>query len=178
MHEIEDRLQAPVSANLVALAKMFVGIVEAFIGGLLVFPVLAIFMGANLNFTLNPGRIIMLIPILITFASAALGLLVGMIVKLMQIAAIFLGFLMPMVFSGAIFFSWKGLSAIPIVQKFVLINPLVYANYNRTICKKDKRLCNKEVGLCILRPHFFISNRGHSRSAGVEDILLLCSKIF
>lgn len=130
MHEIEDRLQAPVSANFVTFAKMFVGIIEAFIGGLLVLPVSAIFMGANLNFTLTPERILMLIPILvlIAFASATLGLLVGTIVKPMQIAAMFPGFLMPMVFSGAIFFSWKGLSTVPLFQKLVLINPLVYAN--------------------------------------------------
>lgn len=32
-HEIEDRLQAPVPVNLIALAKMAVGIIEAFMGG-------------------------------------------------------------------------------------------------------------------------------------------------
>ncbi len=130
MHEIEDRLQAPVSANLVAFAKMFVGIIEAFIGGLLVLPVSAIFMGRNVDFTITPERVLMLIPILILIAlvSATLGLLVGTIVKPMQVAAMFPGFLMPLVFSGAIFFNWKGLANVPIFQKLVLINPMVYAN--------------------------------------------------
>ncbi len=130
MHEIEDRLQAPVSANFVAFAKMCVGIIEAFIGGLLVLPISAIFMGSRVHFTITPGRVLMLIPILIliAFASATLGLLVGTIVKPMQIAAMFPGFLMPMVFSGAIFFSWKALAPVPIFQKLVLINPMVYAN--------------------------------------------------
>ncbi len=130
MHEIEDRLQAPVSANLVAFAKMFVGIIEAFIGGLLVLPVSAIFMGRNVDFTINVQSVLALIPILILIAlvSATLGLLVGTIVKPMQVAAMFPGFLMPLVFSGAIFFNWKGLANVPIFQKLVLINPMVYAN--------------------------------------------------
>lgn len=87
-HEIEDRLQAPVPVNLIALAKMAVGIIEAFIG----------------------------------------GLLVGTIVKPMEIAAMFPGFLMPLVFTGAIFFSWGALSSVPVFQVLVLLNPLVYAN--------------------------------------------------
>ncbi len=130
MHEIEDRLQAPVSANLVALAKMFVGIIEAFIGGLLVLPISAIFMGSNVHLTVTLDRILLLIPILllISLVSATLGLLVGTIVKPMQVAAMFPGFLMPLVFTGAIFFNWKGLANVPIFQKLVLINPMVYAN--------------------------------------------------
>jgi ABC-2 type transport system permease protein len=53
---------------------------------------------------------------------------VGTIIKPNQIAAMFPGFLMPVVFLGAIFFSWQSLSAIPVLQVIVLANPLVYAN--------------------------------------------------
>jgi ABC-2 type transport system permease protein len=130
MHEIEDRLQAPVSANFVALAKMTVGIIESFIGGLLVLPISAIFMGADVHFTLTPGGLLALIPLLLLIAlvSATLGLLVGTIVKPNQIAAMFPGFLMPLIFSGAIFFSWKSLTSVPVFQWLSLVNPLVYAN--------------------------------------------------
>lgn len=130
MHQIEDRLQAPVSVNLVAYAKMLVGIIEAFIGGLIVLPISLIFMGTRIHLSLSASRIplLLLVLILIALASAALGLLVGTIVKPMQIAAMFPGFLMPVVFTGAIFFSWKSLAAVPIFQKIILINPLVYAN--------------------------------------------------
>jgi len=130
MHEIEDRLEAPVNADLVAFAKMAVGIIEAFIGGLLVLPISLIFMGSQAEFALSPERMLLLLPVLvlIALASATLGLLVGTIVKPMQIAAMFPGFLMPVVFTGAIFFSWKALSPTPIFQILVLVNPLVYAN--------------------------------------------------
>lgn len=130
LREIEDRLMAPVSVNMVALAKMVVGIIESFIGGLIVLPVSLIFMSDALDIVVTLEQSLMLIPvlILISVASACLGLLVGTVIKPMQIAAMFPGFLMPMVFLGAIFFSWGDLSTTPIIQKIVLINPLVYAN--------------------------------------------------
>ena len=43
--EIEDRLQAPVKTSVVALAKMTVGFIESFIGGLIVLPISLIFYG-------------------------------------------------------------------------------------------------------------------------------------
>ena len=66
--------------------------------------------------------------LLASFASATLGLLVGTIVKPMQIAAMFPGFLMPLVFTGAIFFTWDALSVLLPVKYLVLISPLVYVN--------------------------------------------------
>ncbi|MEN3004626.1 ABC transporter permease [Dehalobacterium formicoaceticum] len=130
LREIEDRLLAPVSINIIALAKMLVGIIESFIGGLIVLPISLVFMGSSLDISVTPEGILILIPvlILISIASATLGLLVGTIIKPMQIAAMFPGFLMPVVFLGAIFFSWSSLAATPVIQKIVLINPLVYAN--------------------------------------------------
>ncbi|MCH4084651.1 MAG: ABC transporter permease [Olsenella sp.] len=130
MHEIEDRLQAPVSSTVVGLAKMLVGIIESFVGGLIVLPISLIFMGSRIDVTMGAGGILplALVLVLISLASAALGLLVGTIVKPNQIAAMFPGFLMPVVFLGAIFFSWQSLSAIPVLQAIVLVNPLVYAN--------------------------------------------------
>lgn len=130
LHEIEDRLLAPVSARLVAFAKMLVGIIESFIGGLIVLPISLIFMGPKIDVTMGAGDIplLLLVLVLISLASATLGLLVGTIIKPTQIAAMFPGFLMPIVFLGAIFFSWQSLSAIPVLQAIVLMNPLVYAN--------------------------------------------------
>lgn len=44
LREIEDRLLVSVSTRTVAYAKMFVGILESFIGGLIVLPISLIFM--------------------------------------------------------------------------------------------------------------------------------------
>lgn len=128
--EIEDRLMAPVNIRVVALAKMFVGIIESWIGGLIVLPLSLIFMGSSLDliFSIQDIPILILILLLSGISSATLGLLVGTIIKPSQIAAMFPGFLMPMVFLGAIFFSWNALSVTPIIKILVLANPLVYVN--------------------------------------------------
>lgn len=128
--EIEDRIQAPINVRVVAYAKMFVGILESWIGGLIVLPISLLFMASSLQLKIDIQSILLLIPILILVAvcSATLGLLVGTIIKPSQIAAMFPGFLMPLVFTGAIFFSWNSLKAVPIIQKLVLINPLLYVN--------------------------------------------------
>jgi len=95
-----------------------------------VLPISLIFMGSRIDVTMGAGGILplALVLVLISVASATLGLLVGTIIKPNQIAAMFPGFLMPIVFLGAIFFSWQSLSAIPVLQAIVLVNPLVYAN--------------------------------------------------
>jgi ABC-2 type transport system permease protein len=128
--EIEDRLQAPVDIKITAWSKMVVGIFESWIGALLVLPISLIFMGSYLNLSMSGSDMLLLVVILIlsSFASAALGLLVGTIVKPMQIAAMFPGFLMPIIFTGAVFFSWQSLSPLPIVKALYLLNPLVYIN--------------------------------------------------
>lgn len=128
--EIEDRLQAPVSINVTAWSKMVVGMIESWIGALIVLPISLIFMGSYLKFDVSFEKMMLLILILLlsSVTSATLGLLVGTIVKPMQIAAMFPGFLMPVIFTGAIFFTWDSLSALPIYQYLVLLNPLVYIN--------------------------------------------------
>ena len=130
LREIEDRLLAPVPVGVIAISKMAVGMIESFIGGLLVLPISLILMGSSLDICITAEKIGMLIPVLalISVASASLGLLVGTVIKPMQIAAMFPGFLMPVVFLGAIFFSWSDLGAVPLIQKLVLVNPLIYVN--------------------------------------------------
>ena len=130
LREIEDRLLAPVSSRTVAYAKMLVGILESFIGGAIVLPISLIFMGSRISITMSASMIPLLILVLILTAitSAALGLLVGTIVKPTQVAAMFPGFLMPVVFLGSIFYTWKQLSPIPVMQVITLADPLTVIN--------------------------------------------------
>lgn len=130
LREIEDRLLAPVSTRTVAYAKMFVGILESFVGGLIVLPISLIFMGSRISIRMSAGSIPLLILVLIltAMASAALGLLVGTVVKPNQIAAMFPGFLMPVVFLGSIFYTWNQLSPLPVIQIITLIDPLTWIN--------------------------------------------------
>lgn len=122
LREIEDRLLASVSTRTVAYAKMFVGILESFIGGLIVLPISLIFMGSNITIqmTLSSLPLLILVLVLTAMASAALELLVGTIVKPSQIAAMFPGFLMPVVFPGSIFYTWNQLAPLPVMQGITL----------------------------------------------------------
>lgn len=122
LREIEDRLLASVSTRTVSYAKMFVGILESFIGGLIVLPISLIFMGSKITIqmTLSSLPLLILVLVLTAMASAALGLLVGTIVKPSQIAAMFPGFLMPVVFLGSIFYTWNQLTPLPVMQGITL----------------------------------------------------------
>ncbi|PCS08911.1 ABC-2 type transporter [Lactococcus piscium] len=128
--EIEDRLQAPIKTSYIAISKMIVGIIQSWIGALIVLPISLLFMRHYIVVSMTSGQIIgfFCVIFLASFTSAALGLLVGTIVKPNQIAAMFPGFLMPIVFTGAIFFTWDSLAKTPLIQKLVLINPLLYIN--------------------------------------------------
>lgn len=128
--EIEDRLQAPINIKYIAISKMIVGMIESWIGALIVLPISLVFMGQFINISLSVGDIAAILGILAlaSVASASLGLLVGTIVKPNQIAAMFPGFLMPLVFSGAVFFTWESLSTLPLVKGLFLLNPLLYVN--------------------------------------------------
>lgn len=72
--------------------------------------------------------VLILILLLTAAESAALGLLVGTIIKPSQIAAMFPGFLMPVVFLGAIFYTWKQLAPLPVMQVITLLDPLTWIN--------------------------------------------------
>lgn len=122
LREIEDRLLVSVSTRTVAYAKMFVGILESFIGGLIVLPISLIFMGSKITIqmTLSSLPLLILVLVLTAMASAALGLLVSTIVKPSQIAAMFPGFLMPVVFLGSIFYTWNQLAPLPVMQGITL----------------------------------------------------------
>ena len=126
--EIEDRLLAPLHPRYVAFSKMTIGVLEAWLGGLIVLPLAWLIMGANLSVTFENVGYFVPILILAGLTSASLGILLGTIVKPPQIPALFPGFLIPMVLLGATFFPWPELSAIPWLQVLVLINPLLYVS--------------------------------------------------
>ena len=128
--EVRDRLLPPVSTRTVAYAKMFVGILESIVSVLIVLPISLTFMGPRISIQMTAGEIPLLILVLVltAIASAALALLVGTIVKPSQVAAMFPGFLMPVVFLGSIFYTWHQLSPLPVMQVIALLDPLTWIN--------------------------------------------------
>jgi len=60
--------------------------------------------------------------------SACGGLALGCSVDQQHIGLMFSMVLTPMIFFGCTYYPWSALSNFPILQKFVLINPLAYAS--------------------------------------------------
>lgn len=126
--EIEDRLLAPISITGVAVEKIVVGIIQAVIAGLFVLPLAWLMMGTRLS--LQPTNFLWLISValLTSWLFAAFGMVMGTIVEPQQIGLMFNVLLGPMIFFGCAYYPWAQLKVIPWFQKFVLINPLVYAS--------------------------------------------------
>jgi ABC-2 type transport system permease protein len=59
---------------------------------------------------------------------AAFGMVIGTFTEPQHIALIFQVVMTPMIFFGCAYYPWTTLRVVPWFQKFVLINPLVYAS--------------------------------------------------
>ena len=66
--------------------------------------------------------------LLVALFSAAGGLTLGCSVGQTQIGLMFSLVLAPMIFFGCVYYPWSALSGFPMLQKLVLLNPLVYAS--------------------------------------------------
>lgn len=125
--EIEDRLLAPIDMIWIALEKVIAGMLQALVAGLVVIPLawlvlrpLEIHVSSPLNFTL--------IILLVAAFSACGGLALGCSMNQQHIGLMFSLVMTPMIFFGCTYYPWSALTKFPILQKAVLINPLVYAS--------------------------------------------------
>lgn len=124
--EIEDRLLAPIENYWLAIEKVIFGMVQGLIAGLLVIP-LAWLLLRPVELNINPLPFV-LITLLVALFSASGGLALGCSVDQQHIGLMFSMVLTPMIFFGCTYYPWSALNSFPILQKVVLINPLVYAS--------------------------------------------------
>jgi len=68
------------------------------------------------------------VTLLVALFSASGGLALGCSVDQQHIGLMFSMVLTPMIFFGCTYYPWSALSSFPILQKVVLVNPLVYAS--------------------------------------------------
>jgi len=126
-HEIEDRLLAPIDNSWVAIEKVFFGAAQAVIAGIAVIPAAWLLLRpVELNLT-SPARFIG-VTLLVAFFSACGGLALGCSIDQTKIGLMFSLVLTPMIFFGCTYYPWSALANFPILQKIVLVNPLVYAS--------------------------------------------------
>jgi ABC-2 type transport system permease protein len=126
--EIEDRLLAPMEIAWVAIEKVLAGTVQAVIAGLVVIPAAWVILRPGVQFDLRAPLGFAFVVILVALLSAAGGLALGCSVNQQHIGLMFSMVLTPMIFFGCTYYPWSALAAFPVLQKVVLINPLVYAS--------------------------------------------------
>lgn len=125
--EIEDRLLAPMEISWVAIEKVLAGAIQALVAGLVVLPAAWVILHP-IPFHLNSPVTFLCIIVLVSLFSACGGLALGCSMNQQHIGLMFSLVLTPMIFFGCTYFPWSALDKFPILQKAVLINPLVYAS--------------------------------------------------
>ena len=127
-HEIEDRLLAPIDNDWIAIEKVLFGAAQAVVAGLGVIPAAWVLLRPGLELNLPSPLTFAVVTLLVALFSACGGLALGCSVGQNQIGLMFSMVLTPMIFFGCTYYPWSALANFPILQKIVLINPLVYAS--------------------------------------------------
>ena len=125
--EIEDRLLAPMDISWVAIEKVFAGAVQALLAGLMVIPMAWLIL-RPIPFNIPSIGTFACVTVMVALFSACGGLALGCSVNQNHIGVMFSMVLTPMIFFGCTYYPWSALNSFPILQKAVLINPLVYAS--------------------------------------------------
>ncbi|RSL16265.1 ABC-2 type transport system permease protein [Edaphobacter aggregans] len=124
--EIDDRVMCPLPVAAVAIEKVCFSAMQSVIAAAVVFP-LAYYIPATPVVThVNSWPYLIVVLVLASLTSGALGLTIGTSVKPQQIGLIFGVVVMPITFLGCVYYPWVALKYIRWLQIGVLINPIVY----------------------------------------------------
>jgi ABC-2 type transport system permease protein len=126
--EIEDRLLSPVPIQLVAVEKVFAGVLQGIVAALFVLPVARLIMGPIPGLSFANAPLLLAVTILGGAAFSAMGLYLGTGIAPQQIGLMFSVIVAPMIMFGCTYYPWAGLSHVPLMKWAVLINPLVYVS--------------------------------------------------
>ena len=126
--EIEDRLLAPMRIEWLAVEKIIVGMAQALVSGVMVLLTSWLVLGRDVGISFRHPALFLAVVLLVALFSAAGGLTLGCSVGQTQIGLMFSMVMTPMIFFGCVYYPWSALGSFPILQKVVLVNPLVYAS--------------------------------------------------
>ncbi len=126
--EIEDRLLAPMRIEWLAVEKILAGMMQALVAGSVVMGAAWLVLGTGVGLNFGRPLIFGAVMLLVALFSSAGGLMLGCSVGQTQIGLMFSLVLAPMIFFGCVYYPWSALSGFPLLQKLVLLNPLVYAS--------------------------------------------------
>jgi ABC-2 type transport system permease protein len=126
--EIEDRLLAPMKIGWLAVEKILAGAIQALAAGAVVVLAAWLLLGRSVALSFDRPALFIAVVLLVALFSAAGGLAMGCSVGQTQIGLMFSMVLAPMIFFGCVYYPWTVLNSFPLLQKLVLLNPLVYAS--------------------------------------------------
>jgi ABC-2 type transport system permease protein len=126
--EIEDRLLAPINIAWIAIEKVIAGMIQAVVAGLVVIPLAWLVLRPGVDIRIHAPLAFIVIILLVAIFSACGGLALGCSINQQHIGLMFGMVMTPMIFFGCAYYPWSALKNFPILQKAVLINPLVYAS--------------------------------------------------
>jgi ABC-2 type transport system permease protein len=150
--EIEDRLLAPMEIEWLAIEKVVAGMIQALAAGFVVIPAAWLIMGKGVNLSFANPVLLVTIAFLVSFLAASGGLALGCTVGQTQIGLMFSLVIAPMIFFGCTYYPWSALTAFPILQRVVLVNPLVYASegFRSVLVPQSPHLSSYAIGAALV----------------------------
>jgi ABC-2 type transport system permease protein len=127
-NEIEDRLLAPLPTGAVALQKMTIAALRGIVAALLILPLAEAILPGGVQLSDPSWAGLAGVLLAGAFIAAGMGLILGTAVPPNRISVAFAIVLTPLIFTGATFYPWSGLDALPWFQVLTLFNPLTYVS--------------------------------------------------
>ena len=114
--------------RVLAIQKIVAGAVQAFIGALIVFPIVLLVhaSGQAPSVDVTNWALFAVILVFASLLTSTLGLLLGTIMDPRKMQMLFAVILLPATMLGCVYYPWSALHHIRWLQILVLINPMVY----------------------------------------------------
>lgn len=124
--EIDDRVMCPLPVAAVAIEKVCFSAVQSAIAAAIVYPMAYYVPSTHPVTQVSNWFFLILVVVLASLASGALGLTIGTTVEPKQIGLVFGVVVVPITFLGCVYYPWVALGQIRWLQIGVLVNPIVY----------------------------------------------------
>ncbi len=124
--EIDDRVMCPLPVAGVAIEKICFSAMQSLVAAAIVFPLAYYIPSTPPVAHVSSWPLLVLVLVLASLVSGALGLTIGTSVKPQQIGLIFGVVVVPITFLGCVYYPWANLGPIRWLQLGVLFNPIVY----------------------------------------------------
>lgn len=125
--EIEDRLLAPLSTNLVAVGKLVVATTRGLLAAVLMYPLGALVVGSA-PWRLEGLPTALLVALLGAWVGGGIGMTLATILPIQRINVTFSVIVTPIIWTGCIHYPWPRLDSMRWFQVVTAVNPMTYVS--------------------------------------------------